>query len=223
MSRGMVAIVPAYNEADRLAGTLRSLTIWLEPKSIFVVDDGSDDGTGEIARRTGTRLLRLETNQGKAHAVTAGVAATQEPYLLFVDADLGTSAWATVRLLEPVVRGEADMVVASWRKAGRRGGFGLVKWFAQWWIRRLTGQRLTSPLSGQRALRREVWEAFRGCDGFGFEVALTLDVLRAGYKVSEMPLELKHRETGRTWQGFRHRGRQFGHILRAFWERRDLL
>lgn len=223
MSRGVVTIVPAYNEADHLAGTLRSLGIWLEPQTILVVDDGSSDDTAAIAEQHDVRVLRLEKNQGKAHAVAAGVAATREPYLLFVDADLGASAWATVRLLEPVVRGDADMVVASWGKAGRRGGFGLVKWFAQWWLWRLTRQRFTSPLSGQRALRREVWEAFRGCEGFGFEVAMTLDALRAGYRVQEMPLALKHRATGRTWQGFKHRGRQFGHILRAFWERRDLL
>lgn len=222
MSQGVVAIVPAYNEADRLASTLRSLSVWLEPRMILVVDDGSSDATSEIAAKHGTRLVRLEANRGKAHAVAAGVAQTSEPYLLFVDADLGHSAWSTVRLLEPVVRGEADMVVASWGKAGRRSGFGLAKWFAQWWLYRLTGQRFLSPLSGQRALRREVWEAFRGCEGFGFEVALTLDALRGGFRVREMPLALKHRETGRNWHGFMHRGRQFSHILRAFWERRNV-
>lgn len=222
MSRGIVAIVPAYNEAERLGLTLRSLSIWLEPQKILVVDDGSTDATSDVARSHGTRLVRLESNRGKAHAVAAGVAQTTEPYLLFVDADLAGSAWATVRLLEPVVRGEADMVVASWEKAGRRGGFGLVKWFAQWWLYRLTGQRFVSPLSGQRALRREVWEAFRGCEGFGFEVALTLDALRSGFKVQEMPLALTHRETGRSLQGFLHRGKQFSHIVRALWERRNV-
>lgn len=221
MSRGVVAIVPAYNEAERLGLTLRSLSIWLEPKKILVVDDGSTDATSDIARSHGARLVRLESNRGKAHAVAAGVAETSEPYLLFVDADLAGSAWATVRLLEPVLRGEADMVVASWGKAGRRGGFGLVKRFAQWWLYRLTGQRFLSPLSGQRALRREVWEAFRGCEGFGFEVALTLDALRSGFRVQEMPLALTHRETGRGLQGFVHRGKQFSHIVRALWERRN--
>lgn len=221
MSRGVVAIVPAYNEAERLGLTLRSLSIWLEPKKILVVDDGSTDATSDIARSYGARLVRLESNRGKAHAVAAGVAETSEPYLLFVDADLAGSAWATVRLLEPVLRDEADMVVASWGKAGRRGGFGLVKRFAQWWLYRLTGQRFLSPLSGQRALRREVWEAFRGCEGFGFEVALTLDALRSGFRVQEMPLALTHRETGRGLQGFVHRGKQFSHIVRALWERRN--
>ncbi len=221
MSRGVVAIVPAYNEAERLGLTLRSLSIWLEPKKILVVDDGSTDATSDIARSHGARLVRLESNRGKAHAVAAGVAETSEPYLLFVDADLAGSAWATVRLLEPVLRDEADMVVASWSKAGRRGGFGLVKRFAQWWLYRLTGQRFLSPLSGQRALRREVWEAFRGCEGFGFEVALTLDALRSGFRVQEMPLALTHRETGRGLQGFVHRGKQFSHIVRALWERRN--
>lgn len=222
MSRSVVVVVPAYNEADRLALTLHSLSIWLEPRMILVVDDGSTDATSEIARSHGTRLLRLDANYGKARAVAAGVAETTEPYLLFVDADLGNSAWATIRLLEPVVRGDADMVVASWGKAGRHSGFGLVKWFAQWWLYHLTGQKFSSPLSGQRALRREVWEAFRGCEGFGFEVALTLDALRSGFTVHEMPLALTHRETGRNWQGFMHRGRQLGHILRAFWERRNV-
>lgn len=222
MRKGVTVIVPAYNEEERLAGTLRSLFVWFSPGDVLVVDDGSTDGTASIAERLGTRVLRLERNRGKAQALAEGVAQTDTTYLLFVDADLGPSAWATARLLEPVIRGEADMVVAAWPDAGRRGGFGLVKGLARWWIWRLTGRWYSSPLSGQRALRREVWDAFRGSSGYGLEVALTVDALQAGLRVIEMPLILQHRHTGRGWQGFSHRGRQLIHIVRTVWERRYL-
>lgn len=216
------AVVPAYNEAQHILATLVALRSPLLD-AIWVVDDASTDSTAEIAERAGARVIRLPKNQGKAAALAAGVEQSTAAAFLFVDADLGPSAGHAIRLLDPLMSGEADMAIASWPPAGKQGGFGIVKRTAAWCIRRTSGYQSTSPLSGQRALRREVWDAFRGAHGYGFELALTIDALCAGYKVMEVALPLTHRHMGRSFHAFVHRGRQLVHIVAAMWPRRSRL
>jgi hypothetical protein len=103
---------------------------------------------------------------------------------------------------------------------GHKGGFGFVMGLSRWAIRRFGGMVVTAPLSGQRAFRRELIERIGGFEeGFGVETAMTIDALRQGYKIVEVPLPLTHRATGRNWAGFRHRGRQFVDILKVVFRR----
>jgi glycosyl transferase family 2 len=109
--------------------------------------------------------------------------------------------------------------VAARRAA--RGGFGLALRTARWGVAQLTGRVLTAPLSGQRALRGEHLRLLLPLEpGFGLEVAMDIDALRAGLRVKEVPTTMRHAATGRDWAGFHHRGRQMAHILRALWVRR---
>lgn len=95
-------------------------------------------------------------------------------------------------------------------------GFGLVRRVAAWGVRLLTGHTVTSPLSGQRAVRAEVLRCLGGfASGFGVEVSLTVGALHHGFAVVEVPLPMKHRAYGRTLRGCVHRGRQLVHVLRA--------
>jgi len=117
--------------------------------------------------------------------------------------------------------------VAHFPSPKKKGGFGLVRGLARLGIRYFTGLKVKAPLSGQRALAREVLPAvlpFAG--GYGVEVALTIRAARRGYRVREIPLPMHHRETGRSLSGFLHRGRQFRDVLltlgRLFWECRRL-
>ncbi|MDI3281269.1 MAG: glycosyltransferase family 2 protein, partial [Bacillota bacterium] len=74
--------------------------------------------------------------------------------------------------------------------------------------------------SGQRAVRRRVLEAVGGfADGFGAEVALTIDAARCGFRIGEVPVEMWHAETGRDLAGFWHRGIQFCQVARSLWPR----
>ena len=213
------AIIPAFNEADRIAGTIEALRQVEGIDEIIVVDDGSVDGTANEAKLAGAgRVIVLTENSGKGRALSRGVEEAQGDVLCFVDADLGHSAVQFNKLLIPVLQGEADMVVASWPKGEKKGGFGLVKGIAAAGIRFLTGIRPSSPLSGQRVLRREVWEAgsFAG-SGFGVEVGLTVKCLQSGCRMLEVPVVMRHRETGRNLSGFLHRGRQFVQVTRTLW------
>ncbi len=212
------AVIPAYNEGERIGATVRALTDALSAQlstefEILVVDDGSRDGTTRVAEDAGARVVRLPRNGGKGAALAAGFAAAKGRVLLMLDADLGDSAGEALVLLAPVLTGEADMTIATFPKAGG-GGFGLVKRLASWGLRRHGAPPLRAPLSGQRALSRSAWERIgRLDDGFGLEMGLNLDAFRLGLRVMEVETKLAHRVTGRDLSGFRHRGRQFRDIL----------
>nr|MDQ3726269.1 glycosyltransferase family 2 protein [Actinomycetota bacterium] len=93
--------------------------------------------------------------------------------------------------------------------------------FSRWAIRRRAGIEPEAPISGQRAMRREVLEAVLPfAPGFGMEIGMTVDAHRAGFRVVEVELPLEHRATGRTWRGFAHRGRQLRDFLRVYASRR---
>ena len=196
--------------------------------SIWVADDGSDDGTGRLAREAGARVVTRDRPLGKGGNVTAcAVEMTAEAgpgspgdVVLLLDADLGPSASSLARLVEAVEAGECDLAVAAFsRRVG--GGFGVALGFARWAIRNRCGFVAEAPISGQRAMRREVLDAVLPfADGWGMEVGMTIDAVRAGFAVREYGLELSHRATGRTVRGFLHRFRQLGGFVRAWWGRR---
>ncbi len=89
-------VIPAYNEAARLPKTLDRILEWLEKSGlagnweVIVADDGSSDGTAEVARRPGVRVVAYQPNRGKGYAVRQGVAASTGRLVLVSDADLST-------------------------------------------------------------------------------------------------------------------------------------
>ncbi|MFS8534733.1 MAG: glycosyltransferase family 2 protein [Limnochordales bacterium] len=209
-------IIPAYNEAGPLPATVAALRGLPEVDEIVVVDDGSTDETAAVAEGLGCRVVRLVRNRGKGKALTAGVRAAKGDVLVFLDADLGASAAEARRLLAPLLAGEADMVIGRFPEAQRPGGLGMVKALARAGVRWLGGLAVAAPLSGQRAIRRTVLEAVGDlAGGFGVEVGLTIDAARAGFRVMEVPVAMRHRETGRDVAGFLHRGRQLVHVAGA--------
>jgi glycosyltransferase involved in cell wall biosynthesis len=210
---GITAVVPAYNEERRVAATVRALRSIPGVAEVIVVDDGSTDATASEAASAGARVVTLERNRGKGHALERGVAASTAPILLLADADLEGSAANLRALVEPLRDDIADVAIAAPPRTGGPSGFGLVEGLAGWGIRRLTGKRLSRPLSGQRAIRRDAAGGFAA--GFGVETAFTIDALRAGYRVVEVPCEITHARTGRDPAGFAHRARQGIDVIRA--------
>ena len=215
----VAAIVPAHDEEARVAATVDALRPIVS--EVIVVDDGSTDSTAAEAERAGARVVRLETNRGKAAALEAGIDATNAPVLLFADGDLATSASNLRALLEPVLTGGADVAIAAPPRTAGPSGFGLVENLARAGIARAAGPRFDRPLSGQRAFKREVLAVTRPfAPRFGVETAFTIDALRAGYRVVEVPCAISHARTGRTAAGFVHRARQGLDVLRALVRRR---
>jgi glycosyltransferase involved in cell wall biosynthesis len=214
-------IIPAYNESQFLPKTISSLRKIPALTEIIVVDDGSSDDTFFVARQLADVSLQLPYNCGKGAALHEGCKVARGDILIFIDSDLEETAEYTKALIDPVVRGETDLCIAAFPPAPKRAGFGLAKGMARKGIYKLTGMDCSSPLSGQRAMIREVLPCIRDWnERFGIEVGITIDVIRAGFRVKEVPIAFSHRETGRNFGGFVHRGKQFfdiGRVLGKKW------
>jgi hypothetical protein len=221
---GASVVIPAYNEERRVAATVAAARRLPGVDLVVVVDDGSADATAAVASQAGATVVRAEQNAGKAAAMERGADAVARAEsaagvghrpLLFLDADLEGSALEAAPLLGPVLAGEADMTIAT-LPAQPGGGRGFVVRLASDGVAEASGWRPTQPLSGQRALTREAIEAARPlASGFGVEVGLSIDLLRAGFRVQEVPVDLRHRVTGTDWRAQVHRGRQFWAVWRA--------
>jgi glycosyltransferase involved in cell wall biosynthesis len=227
MDSSTFVILTARNEADRLGATLGALAEVFPGAPLWVADDGSTDGTSQVALDAGAAVARSERSIGKGAAATLAARRALESLqppgdaiVVLCDGDLGASAGRLAELLVPLHRREADLAIALFaRRLG--GGFGLAVGFARWTIRRRTGLWLQAPISGQRALRVQMLgEVLPFAGGFGMEIGMTIDAARAGYRIREIELDLGHRATGRTLAGFAHRGRQLLDFLRVYLSRR---
>jgi len=218
----IAALIPAFNEEDYIAQTIRAVASLDSVDEILVIDDGSSDNTSVLAQKT-AKVLRLTSNQGKGAALNHGLKEVRADIYLLLDADLGSSAHLAWELVEPILHDQADMTIARFdiqhSAPQARMGFGSVRKMASLGVRLLTGTKVHSPLSGQRAIRVAVLDAVGDFfEGFGVEVALTVGALHHGFRLLEVPLAMKHRAYGRGLKGLRHRGRQGIHIIKALWQ-----
>ncbi len=224
--RGDVAIViPAKNEADRIQATVTAAAGVPGADLVVVVDDGSRDGTAAAAESAGAIVLRQSRSRGKGAALETGAEAvrllehndhSQPHYLLFLDGDLAESAGCAGALVQPVRDGQADMTIAVFTDRVRAGGHGFVIGLSGAGIRRATGWAPAQPLNGQRCLTRAAFEAARPlAAGWGVETGLTIDLLRQGFRVTEVEVPMVHRATGTDWHAQLHRARQFAGVARA--------
>ncbi len=216
----IVALVPARDEAERVGATVRSVLGIADVVRVIVVDDGSTDGTADVAKAAGAEVVVGRIPSGKGGAMNAGLdaALSGAEIVLLLDADLGETAAAATELLGPVLAGEADMTIGDLPRPPGSGGFGLVKSLARRAIRSLGGMDAAAPLSGQRAVRAELLRRITPfAPGFGVEVALTVRAARAGARIVEVPVHMSHAATGKTPAGFYHRARQLMDVARTAW------
>jgi glucosyl-3-phosphoglycerate synthase len=193
-------LVAARDEERAIARTVEALRAEFPGVDVIVADDGSRDGTVAAAERAGALVLRLPA-RGKGQALTLAERAAPPGRLLLVDADLEGD-------LARLAAADGDLAIAVFAER-RGGGFGIAKRAGRTLVRGLSGFVPREPLSGQRAVSEAAREAsFPLAAGFGCEVRMTIDVVQAGLRVSELELPLRHRATGRDAPGFAHRARQ---------------
>lgn len=170
---GVSCIVPAYNEAPRIAAVLATLIAHPLIDEVIVVDDGSTDATAAVTSGiAGIRLLRQSANGGKTRALAAGIAAAGHDHLLLVDADLlGLVADDLTRLIQPVLQGRADLAISLRRNAPR-----LWHWIG------------IDYISGERMLRRDLIAGHLGdlpdLPRFGFEVWMNRLCIHAAARIA---------------------------------------
>ena len=211
-----MAVIAARDEAGRVGDTVRSARRIPEVAEVLVVADGSTDGTAEAALGAGARVLTSPVARGKGRAMETALNRVDADVYLLLDGDLGASAGDALALLDIVTGDGADLAIGALPREPRHGGLRLVKRFARMAIRALSGFRAEEPLSGQRAVTEEVLSAVRPlAPGFSVEVAMTIDAVRAGFRVVEVPVAMEHEPTGRDLPGFVHRAKQGVAVVRA--------
>lgn len=224
---GVAVVIPAKNEAERIEATVLAAQAIAEVDLVVVVDDGSTDETVAAALAAGAQVEAHDRNRGKAAAMQTGAATVARldtgvhqhspRVLLFIDADLAESAAHCAPLVGPVLAGTTDMTIALLPSQHQvAGGRGRVVDLARTGISRATGWTATQPLSGIRCMSRRAYDAgLPLASGWGVETALTIDLLRQGFRVEEVPCELFHRVTGDDLAGRLHRAAQYRDVARA--------
>ena len=208
MSEPLTILIAARDEEARIGTTITGLKRQFPGAQVVVADDGSLDGTAQVASTAGARVLRLP-HRGKGQALTLAEREAPPGAILLCDADLRGD-------LTPLLGGDSDLTIAAFARQ-QGGGFGIAKEAARRLIKLASGYTAQEPLSGQRRLTQKARDAvFPLAAGFGCEAAMTADAMNAKLSISEAGLPLEHRATGRDLRGFLHRGRQLRDIVLAF-------
>ena len=207
MASPAASLVAARDEEERIAATVERLRTAFPDVEVIVADDGSRDRTAEAAERAGARVLRFP-RLGKGQALTLAERQTPPGALLVCDADVEGD-------LAALTAADADLAIAVFAER-QGGGFRIAKRIARGLIRARSGFVPVEPLSGQRAFSKGArTECFPLAAGFGCEVRASIDAARAGLRLAELELPLRHRATGLDPAGFLHRGRQLLDALLA--------
>ena len=213
------AIIPAFNEEERIVKTLLAVKKIDIISKIYVIDDGSKDNTAiEVSTLEDILLIKNPENRGKGKALSIGINAAidSSDIIVLLDGDLEESAIEAIKLIKPILNNEADVTIAKFPPAKKKGGFGLVKKLAKYGVYMKTKVKLDTVLSGQRAFKKDVIKSINyNYEGFEIELAMTIDILNKGYIIKEVEVNMKHNETGRNIKDFLHRGKQFYHIAKT--------
>lgn len=208
MPPNLSIVIPAYNEATRLGGTIQTALAYLneyQPEAeLIIVDDGSTDETALIAERSLAhagriqgRVIRNQPNRGKGHAVRTGLLAGRAEIALFSDADFSTPITEIPKMVEPIERGECDLGFGSraldrsligvhqpWRREQGGRVFNLI-------VKMVTGMPFWDTQCGFKAFRmsvcRPIIEAAK-IDRFAFDVELIYVAHLAGLRLCEIPV-----------------------------------
>lgn len=206
--RELAVIVPAKDEAGRIKRVLQAVLDAKLPTEVIAVSDGSRDGTADVARSVpGVKVVELPTNKGKAAAMAAGVSATSARLLLFIDGDLeGLRGTHIDQLALPLLAGDCDMSVGVFRGGSK---------FSD------AAMQVSPGLSGQRAMRREIFEAVPNTEDLGMGIEYTLNQIAKRRRLRVVHVILRgvsnaHKEQKLGWmKGVAARTKMFVEITEA--------
>ncbi|MBT8082191.1 MAG: glycosyltransferase family 2 protein [Gammaproteobacteria bacterium] len=188
-------VIPAKNESAVIGDVVKGARAKYPQAEVIVVDDGSDDGTADVAANAGAKVLRHPESLGNGAAVKAGARAASGEIIAFMDGDGQHDAAEFDGLLARLDEG-FDMVIGA-RDSGSHANFGrlyangVYNVVASW----LTGRRIPDLTSGFRVARAELFRRFLYLlpNGFSYPTTITMAFLRSGYPIRFEPIPVAKR------------------------------
>ena len=196
----VAVVIPCLNEAPTIAKVIADFRRVLPTAAIYVIDNGSTDGTAALALSSGAELI-VEARRGKGFAVRTGFRRIDADYYVMVDGDDTYPAESMGALFAPVLSGRADMTVGSRRMAGTSSQFRplnrLGNWLFPTFLRLLLRVKLTDILSGFRVMTRDFVQGVPiTARDFDIEAELTVKAVERNYRIVEVPINLRARPEG---------------------------
>lgn len=195
-SAGSLSIImPAKNEAAAIKAAVSGARETFPDAEIIVVDDGSTDDTGELAREAGAVVIRHPISMGNGAAIKAGARAASGEILAFMDAD-GQHGGDEIKQLLARLDAGYDMAIGA-RDAGSHASFGrlFANGFYNALASALSGHRIPDLTSGFRVVRAKLFKQFLHLlpNGFSYPTTITMAFLRSGYPIDFVPIKAERR------------------------------
>jgi glucosyl-3-phosphoglycerate synthase len=191
LQRCATVVIPALNEAARIASVVRYALADPATAEVIVIDDSSIDDTAELARQAGARVV-TSSMLGKGASMHDGMLRAGQDLVAYLDGDLhGLRPGIVSDLCGPLLRGEADLVKARFGRASGRVTELTAKPMLKVFFPELA--HLGQPLGGVMAARRSLLQTLTFENGYGVDIALVIDAHRAGARVAEVDIgSLQH-------------------------------
>ena len=210
MKDKVLVVIPAYNESENIEKVLKEIKKDIHYADILVINDCSKDNTREIVEKNGVKCITNIFNMRYAWAVQVGIKYARDngyDYVIQMDADGQHIASEAEKLYKESKKTGADIVIGSrylvdtgypcplFRRIGTKFFVGIIKLF--------TGKKIADPLSGFQCLNRDVIEYYAGCGNYPEfpDANLVIEMLLKGYKIKEVPVKMRLRETGESMHG----------------------
>ncbi|HLC03344.1 MAG TPA: glycosyltransferase family 2 protein [Anaerolineales bacterium] len=196
----VAVVIPCLNEERTIAKVVQDFRAELPEADIVVFDNGSTDQTAEAAAEAGA-ILMSEKRRGKGFVVHAMFQKVDADIYIMVDGDDTYPADRARALLEPVWRGEADMAIGSRIMAESSSEIKFLNWIGNNFFRRVINlifrTNLTDILSGYRCMNRRLVKSLPlFVKGFEVEAEITIKSLERGFRLVEVPVDLRSRMEG---------------------------
>jgi glycosyltransferase involved in cell wall biosynthesis len=202
MPSNISVIIPALNEAESIGAVVSSMP-WDLIAECIVVDNGSTDGTAQLAAAAGARVIKSPRGYGAAMHAGAGAALASSTILVCMDGDGSDYIEDLARLVEPIERNDADLVVGSRMRGKRDPGSMLPSQVLAavvmgWLTKVVYGYRYTD-MGPFRAIRRSSLERLVMAEmTYGWNLEMQLKAIRSGLRICEIPVNYKRRIGGQS-------------------------
>jgi glycosyltransferase involved in cell wall biosynthesis len=200
-------IIPVFNEGPTIGSVIERVKKAIEgmqfPYEILVIDDCSTDNSLEISRSKKVRVYQLKKHMGKGYALRLGFREAKGEIVVTLDSDGSHNPYELPKLLDPILNGEADLVIGSrflneknvFHNELNKIGVQLFNFF----VRMLTEKATTDSQSGYRVIRSAILRELNlVSNGYEIESEMLIKVLKNGHRVKEVPIRFEQRTYGKS-------------------------